>query len=199
MNNAIFVTASIACGKSSFIKIAKELGFDTISADEISHNMLKLYTNEIVQMFENYNILKNKEIDRKLLGKIIFSINNAKTKLENFLHPKIKEEILNQAKILDKLNKIFFIELPLYFESDNYKNLGKSLVIYSNKDLCIKRLMIRDNLDEVEALKRINSQIDIEYKKAQADFVIENIGSYEEFLKNSKKFLKDLKDKNEIL
>ncbi|MCV3482931.1 dephospho-CoA kinase [Campylobacter sp. CNRCH_2014_0184h] len=190
MQNAYFVTSSIAGGKSSFIKIVQNLGFDTLSADVIAHELLNENANSIAKLFDNDDLIIAGKIDRKKLGAIVFNDLNAKKKLEDFLHPKIKEVILQKAQILDKKNKAFFIELPLFFENNHYQNLGKSILIYAPKELLLQRLMQRDNLDENEALKRINLQLDIEEKLKKADFVIKNTSGYENFEKNVLNFLK---------
>ncbi|MCV3376853.1 MULTISPECIES: dephospho-CoA kinase [unclassified Campylobacter] len=190
MQNAYFVTSSIAGGKSSFIKIVQNLGFDTLSADVIAHELLNENANSIAKLFDNDDLIIAGKIDRKKLGTIVFNDLNAKKKLEDFLHPKIKEVILQKAQILDKKNKAFFIELPLFFENNHYQNLGKSILIYVPKELLLQRLMQRDNLDKNEALKRINLQLDIEEKLKKADFVIKNTSGYENFEKNVLNFLK---------
>ncbi|HEC1764157.1 dephospho-CoA kinase [Campylobacter sp. LMG 7929] len=190
MQNAYFVTSSIAGGKSSFIKIVQNLGFDTLSADVIAHELLNENANSIAKLFDNDDLIIAGKIDRKKLGTIVFNDLNAKKKLEDFLHPKIKEVILQKAQILDKKNKAFFIELPLFFENNHYQNLGKSILIYAPKELLLQRLMQRDNLDKNEALKRINLQLDIEEKLKKADFVIKNTSGYENFEKNVLNFLK---------
>lgn len=205
MKNAFFVTASIACGKSSFIKIANSMGFKSISADKIAHQILDNFSKELIEIFSPFNtdklnLINNHKIDRKNLGKIIFSNPQAKKILEDFTHPKIRIKILEQMQILEQENKPFFIEIPLFFESGTYKNLGKVILIYTSKELSLKRLMQRDNLNKEEALKRINALIDIEKKVSLADFVITNESSYEIFQKKSIKFIEKLsKETNEIL
>ncbi|WP_139452061.1 dephospho-CoA kinase [Campylobacter armoricus] len=200
MQDAYFVTSSIAGGKSSFIKIVQNLGFDTLSADTIAHELLDKNADSIVKLFNNNDLIIAGKIDRKKLGAIVFNDLNAKKKLEDFLHPKIKEKILQKAQILEKKNKAFFIELPLFFENNHYQNLGKSILIYTPKELLLQRLMQRDGLDKNEALKRINLQLDMEEKLKKADFVIKNDSSYEKFEKNVLKFLKyTLKACDEIL
>ncbi|CAM4100599.1 dephospho-CoA kinase [Campylobacter armoricus] len=200
MQDAYFITSSIAGGKSSFIKIVQNLGFDTLSADTIAHELLDKNADSIVKLFNNNDLIIAGKIDRKKLGAIVFNDLNAKKKLEDFLHPKIKEKILQNTQILEKKNKAFFIELPLFFENNHYQNLGKSILIYTPKELLLQRLMQRDGLDKNEALKRINLQLDIEEKLKKADFVIKNDSSYEIFEKNVLKFLKyTLKACDEIL
>ncbi|MCR2098531.1 dephospho-CoA kinase [Campylobacter upsaliensis] len=193
MKYAYFVSASIACGKSSFIKIANELGFESLSADLIANEITQKNAAVLAEMFL-LNLDKEGKIDKKALANLIFKDKKAKEKLENFMHPKIREELLRKMQILEQKGHIFFVELPLFFESDFYKNLGKSVLIYAPKNVSLQRLMQRDGLDKDEALRRIKSQMDIEKKREMADFVIENIGSYEEFRQNCVKFIKSLKE-----
>ena len=193
MKYAYFVSASIACGKSSFIKIANELGFESLSADLIANEITQKNAAVLAEMFL-LNLDKEGKIDKKALANLIFKDKKAKEKLENFIHPKIREELLRKMQILEQKGHIFFVELPLFFESDFYKNLGKSVLIYAPKNVSLQRLMQRDGLDKDEALRRIKSQMDIEKKREMADFVIENIGSYEEFRQNCVKFIKSLKE-----
>ncbi|WP_297447978.1 dephospho-CoA kinase [uncultured Campylobacter sp.] len=193
MKYAYFVSASIACGKSSFIKIANELGFESLSADLIANEITQKNAAVLAEMFL-LNLDKEGKIDKKALANLIFKDKKAKEKLENFMHPKIRKELLRKMQILEQKGHIFFVEIPLFFESDFYKNLGKSVLIYAPKNVSLQRLMQRDGLDKDEALRRIKSQMDIEKKREMADFVIENIGSYEEFRQNCVKFIKSLKE-----
>ncbi|EAI3921611.1 dephospho-CoA kinase [Campylobacter upsaliensis] len=193
MKYAYFVSASIACGKSSFIKIANELGFESLSADLIANEITRKNAAVLAEMFL-LNLDKEGKIDKKALANLIFKDKKAKEKLENFMHPKIREELLRKMQILEQKGRIFFVELPLFFESDFYQNLGKSVLIYAPKNVSLQRLMQRDGLDKDEALRRIKSQMDIEKKREMADFVIENIDSYEEFRQNCVKFIKSLKE-----
>ncbi|HEG0790225.1 TPA: dephospho-CoA kinase, partial [Campylobacter jejuni] len=54
MKNAFFVTASIACGKSTFIEIANSLDFKSISADKIAHKILDENALELEKIFSPF-------------------------------------------------------------------------------------------------------------------------------------------------
>jgi dephospho-CoA kinase len=107
------------------------------------------------------------------LGKLIFSDNEAKKKLEEFLHPLIKEQIIEEATIFEKAKKPYLVDIPLFFENRNY-DIEKSIVVYCDKDTQLKRVISRDGLETELALQRINSQMDIEKKKLLSTFVIDN-------------------------
>ncbi|EAK6959834.1 dephospho-CoA kinase [Campylobacter coli] len=196
MKNAFFVTASIACGKSTFIEIANSLGFKSISADSIAHEILDKYALELAQIFSKFhkkNLLKAEgKIDRKILGEIVFNNKEAKTILENFTHPKIRAQILEQMQILEQENKAFFVEIPLFFESGAYDGLGKVILIYAPKELSLKRIIQRDNLGLETAKARLDSQVNIEEKLEKADFIIKNTNSYADFRQECVKVIQEI-------
>jgi dephospho-CoA kinase len=170
--NAIALTGGISTGKSTVCNLFKLHGFLTIDADVIAHRLLDENSNKIASMFgEQY--VQNGKVLRKELGKIIFSNEENKLKLEALLHPLIKEEIIKESKIFEEQNKPYFVDIPLFFEKMSYP-IPKSLVIYTPKELQIQRLMKRDNIDENEAKLKISNQMDIEEKRKLANMVIDN-------------------------
>ena len=170
--NAIALTGGISTGKSTVCNLFKLHGFLTIDADKIAHRLLDENSHKIATMFgEQY--VENGKVLRKELGKIIFSNEENKLKLEALLHPLIKEEIIKESKVFEEQNKPYFVDIPLFFEKMHYP-IPKSLVIYTPKDLQIDRLMKRDKIDEAEAKLKISNQMDIEEKRKLADMVIDN-------------------------
>ena len=194
MKRVFFVTGCVASGKSSFMQIAKNSGFECISADEIAHQILALNSAKIAEILQNSSFLEGGKINRKKLGKLVFNDNALRKKLENFMHPKIRFNIMEK---INKAQGVIFVELPLFFETKNYENLGEVIVIYAPKELCLKRLMQRNSLNKNEALKRLNAQIDIEKKRKLADIIIENSSSQGEFETKCKEFLLNLRGENQ--
>ena len=170
--NAIALTGGISTGKSTVCNLFKLHGFLTIDADVIAHKLLDENSSKIASMFGNQYVQDNKVL-RKELGKIIFSNEENKLKLEALLHPLIKEEIIKESRIFEEQNKPYFVDIPLFFEKMHYP-ISKSLVIYTPKELQIQRLMKRDNIDENEAKLKISNQMDIEEKRKLSDMVIDN-------------------------
>ena len=170
--NAIALTGGISTGKSTVCNLFKLHGFLTIDADVIAHKLLDENSSKVASMFGNQYVQDNKVL-RKELGKIIFSNEENKLKLEALLHPLIKEEIIKESRIFEEQNKPYFVDIPLFFEKMNYP-ISKSLVIYTPKELQIQRPMKRDNIDENEAKLKISNQMDIEEKRKLANMVIDN-------------------------
>ncbi|MFW2379103.1 dephospho-CoA kinase [Aliarcobacter butzleri] len=170
--NAIALTGGISTGKSTVCNLLKLHGFLTIDADKIAHKLLDENSSKIEEMFGK-EYVENGKVLRKELGKIIFSNEENKLKLEALLHPLIKKEIIKESKIYEEQNKPYFVDIPLFFEKMHYP-ISKSLVIYTPKELQIQRLMKRDNIDEKEAKLKISNQMDIEEKRKLANIVIDN-------------------------
>jgi dephospho-CoA kinase len=188
--NAIALTGGISTGKSTVCKLFKLHGFQIIDADLIAHRLLDENANEISRMFGDQYVRDGKVI-RKELGKIIFSNEENKLKLEALLHPLIKDEIVKESKILEEQNKPYFIDIPLFFEKMRYP-IPKSLVIYTPRDIQIQRLMKRDNIDETEAKLKLSNQMDIEEKKLLADMVIDNSKTLEHLQAEVERIMKEI-------
>lgn len=192
MPKCIVITGSIGCGKSSVCSVLKEMGYEIVDADAISKTVSKTKTAQIEDAFgEEY--IENGQINTKKLGKLVFENKEAKKKLEAIMHPEIKKEIFKKIDELEKKDKIYFVDIPLFFESENYRELSPVAVVYAPRTVQLERIMRRDGLGEIDANNRIESQIDIEKKAKMADFVIDNSGSKEELQNNIEIFLKEAK------
>ncbi len=171
-NNAIVLTGGIATGKSTVAKLFMLHGFLTIDADKIAHKILDQNTNGIADLF-GQEFIENNKVNRKQLGNVIFNNIKEKEKLENFIHPLIKNQIITEAKEFEDNNKPYLIDIPLFFENSNY-DIKQSIVVYTSKQIQISRLMKRDQSTQMQALSRINNQMDIEEKKLLSTYIIDN-------------------------
>jgi len=170
--NGIVLTGGIATGKSTVANLFMLHGFLTIDADKIAHKLLDENINFISSTFGN-KFVQNNKVLRKELGNLIFNNLQEKQKLEQFIHPLIKQQIIEEAKLFEQKNKPYLIDIPLFFENKNY-DIKKSIVVYTPKDIQIQRLMKRDNSTKDEAISRINNQMDIEKKKLLSTYIIDN-------------------------
>ena len=190
-SHAIALTGGIATGKSTVGNLFKLHGFLTIDADKIAHSLLDIHNNDISDLFGKQYV-KDGKVQRKELGNLIFNDEVQKKRLEHFIHPKIKEQIIKEAKIFEEQKKPYFIDIPLFFETNNYK-IDKSLVVYTPLDIQIQRLMNRDNISKEEALIKINNQMSIEDKKSKASMIIDNSQNLKHLQKEVEKIVKELK------
>ncbi|WP_024791252.1 dephospho-CoA kinase [Lebetimonas sp. JS032] len=174
--NAIFLTGGIGTGKSTVASLLKLYGYKIIDADKISKKIFEEKKDKIKEIFGTDN--------RKKLRKIVFNDKEKLKILEDLILP-----VLELAKKHEKDGVIYFVDLPLFFEKQNYPEFDKVLVVYTPKDFQIKRVIKRDKVDEKGALSIINNQMNIEEKKKKADFVIENSKDLKYLQKEIEKFL----------
>ncbi len=174
LNHAIAITGGIATGKSSVCSLLKLYGYSIIDADMIAHNALESLKGKVLLEFGSDILDSNNNIDRKKLGEIIFNNNDRKTKLESILHPFIRNEILKQAEQLEQNSKIYFVDIPLFFEVKEKYPINRVLLVYAPKEIQLHRLIKRDNIDKNLAYKKIESQLDIESKKQASTYIIDN-------------------------
>lgn len=178
----IGITGGIATGKSTVSKILRDNGNLVIDADVLSRKVVEIGQpayNHIVMNFGKDILNEDKSIDRKALGRLIFSDSELKSKLNNITHPYIFQEIKKEISKKCRENKIIFLDIPLLFEEySKIIELGivfeETWLVYVNEKAQLSRLMKRDNLDREESKKRINSQMSMDTKYKMADVIIDN-------------------------
>jgi dephospho-CoA kinase len=179
MSILIGLTGNIGSGKSLVASYFKELGAFIIDADKICRELVVPYKPawvEIVGQFGNNYLNLDKTLNRSKLAVEIFENDIKRDALESILHPRIIEE---EKKIYSDYQKIdpqaiVIIDSALLIESKNYKNVHKVIIVKSNEELQIKRVMNRDNISRVAVKNRIQSQMSLEKKMIYADYHIDN-------------------------
>lgn len=183
----IAITGSISVGKSFVFNLIKEIEKDYIflDLDNLTH---KIYEKEEIK-------IKLKEIfktsNRKEISKIVFNDKEKMKKLNEIMHKKI---ILILKEYLENNNNIY-VDIPLLYELNLEKLFDKVILVYVNKENQIKRLMKRDKISKIQAMMKINSQMDIEEKK-KSRYIIDNNSNKEKTIENTIKILKEIKSDN---
>jgi len=153
---AIALTGSIATGKSTVASLLALNGMRIIDADTISHEILDASASWVEETFGS-EYLRLGRVDRPKLGNFVFSDDDAKRVLEEFLHPKIRAEIKKRSEKQDRLKFPYLIDIPLFFENNSYsipiqeKKERATWVIDNSKNL--KHLQ-KECEDFVEIIKK---------------------------------------------
>lgn len=189
----IAITGGIATGKSAVSRYLRTLGYPVIDADMIGHEVLELddVKKSLIQEFGKITDIEGK-IDRKQLGKIVFSEPEKLKTLDSITHCRIVEMILNQARELGKMSDEVFIEAAVLFEMGLDKYVDFIIVTDCPDEIRIHRMILRDHLSAEEADKRLKAQLPREEYLKRADFVIE---TSEELEKTFEKVFEMVKNK----
>lgn len=174
------MTGGIACGKSLAAHYFKELDVPVIDADAIALTLTTANPKILAQIYQHFGAVvfdAQGGLLRRKLREIIFSNETQRLWLENLLHPLILQQMQEATRHLNTRYCIWMI--PLLLEKNI--TVDRVLVIDCPTDMQIARLKQRDNLDEKQILAALKLQLSRESRLANADDVIENIGSKEDF------------------
>ncbi len=194
------LTGGIACGKSHALREFHKLGVLTIDADQITREVTQPHKpayKKIVEGFGTGILKSDRTIDRKKLGKIVFSDESARARLNKVVHPYIFEE--EQRKISEIENEsnnlrspILMVDAALMIETGSYHHYDIIIAVYCHPAIQLQRLVTRSNLSEKDALERINSQLPVLEKIKYAHYIIVNSGKLSETHEQIKHVLTEL-------
>ena len=147
-----------------------------------------------IDEFFGYDVFTSGKIDRKKLGALVFSNPDLKKKLEEIVHPRVKfelEKIFGQHKD----EEFVFISVPLLFEAGFETMFDKIILVTTDEETRLKRLIERDSLTREDAIERIKSQSEEKEKINLSDFVVKNDSDILNLEKQLTKIICDLKAK----
>ena len=192
----IGLTGGIGSGKSLAGDFFKSKNIDVIDADDLAQNALDREGEgykKFLDIFGETFLDENSEIDRKALRKYIFQNPEMKNKLEEIVHPIVQNGILNFINNSDSIYRIIIV--PLIAETNSSSFYDRVLAIDCKKEIQIERASKRDNSNEEQILKIIQSQASSEDRNKIANDVVENNNTKDEFLMS----LEDIHKKYVIL
>ncbi len=185
----IGMTGNIGSGKSEVARIFEQLGAKIFSADTLAKTIMvedKTVRADIASTFGKESYLPDGTLNRSYLAKKVFQDAKQLDALNSIVHPvvidTIQEEIIKQEKS-GKI-QVLVVEAALIFEANIQEMFDYIVVVTTEENECMKRVMKRDGLSRDEIVKRMKSQMDAKKKATQADFVIQNNGSLNDLKKN---------------
>ncbi|MFV2003571.1 MAG: dephospho-CoA kinase [Gammaproteobacteria bacterium] len=173
------LTGGIGSGKTTVSNLFEELGITIIDTDVIAHELVNNSSvlNEIVDTFGQKVLNQDETLDRKKLADIIFNQKTEKQRLENILHPRIRSKVNEQIQRLRSSENpphYVIVVIPLLFETGFADITDRIIVVMSDEENRINRIMQRDNRSTVEIRSIINHQVSDETRLRDADDIIEN-------------------------
>ena len=185
MTKTIAITGGIGSGKSTFCSKLKEKGFKIHSSDE---QVAKIYRNpekKFVTYLRTIGLSKSiskKNIDKKIISKIIFENKQIRKKLELYIFKivrKKRSDFIKQEK--QKKTKLIFIDIPLLFENNLEKQFNKVISIIASKRVRLKRLKKTRKMTENQFKNITRSQTSDVIRKKKSDYVIYNNSTLKDY------------------
>jgi dephospho-CoA kinase len=182
----VALTGGIATGKSYCLARFAELGAPTIDADQLARQVIAPGTpgfDAVAARFGKPVLRGDGGLDRDALGRLVFADATARRDLEAIVHPKVYEVIREWFERLGSSAAspaVAIADIPLLYETGRERDFDAVVVAHCERDQQLARLMERSGLTEVEAQRRIESQIPVAEKATRADFVIDTSGDFAE-------------------
>ena len=197
----VALTGGIACGKSLLSNFLRELGVETIDADDVVHELIP------------------DPAERRRTAAEVFADPEKRRALEAKIHPIGKEKIdewldrtsgTNRTTGTDVTNgtsacpdspgglggPVRVAIIPLLFEAHWEKNFDIICCVVSSREKQIERMMTTRGMTLAEAEARLAAQMPVEEKARRSQYVIRNDGTAEELRAEAQKFVDWLSSTN---
>ncbi len=186
IKRVIGLTGGVGMGKSTVSNhLADTYHLPVLDADIYARQAVEIGSPILQRIAQRYgeSILQaDGSLDRRQLGDIVFQQPDERRWLEQQIHPDVRDRMLQDAQNLTDAPAIV-MSIPLLFEANLTHLVTEIWVVMCDRNQQIQRLMERDLLTQDQALSRIQSQMPIEEKMAQADVVLDNRTTVEDLLK----------------
>ncbi len=188
MKKLIWLTGGSGAGKSMAAEIIREMDIFVVDADAVSKQILSKGSRaveEVIHAFGGGILLPCGEINRKELGKIVFSDSEKLAVLNNITHKYIKAQI---DKEIEGAKGMVVVDAPLPPKS--FANPDAVIAVVADDEIRLKRIVLRDSISYENAKNRLKSQISQKEYIKGADYVIINEGTPNDLQEEVKRVIK---------
>lgn len=172
----IGLTGNSGSGKGAVGKILEKHGCLVIDCDRVAHENMKkggIAYDGIVSAFGSEILDKDGEIDRKILGSIVFNDKEKLLKLNDITHKLVRRRIEEIIETNTQYNCIV-IDAPLLYEAKLMSICTKCWLVTADESVRLKRVMLRDGITEERAKERFRNQRDFFYIHDHFEVIIKN-------------------------
>ena len=192
----IGISGGIGAGKSTVARLFGELGCCVIDSDALAHEVLQ--TPEVKaqirawlgeQVFDG-----DGSVNRRAVGKRVFSDPGALEKLNKILHPRVgalRAEL--QAKAMgDPAIKAVVWDTPLLFETVLDGECDATIFVNALAEKRLERVMASRGWTGEEVARREKMQLSLDKKAKRADYSIDNTGDVSASLRQVQRVLSQI-------
>ena len=183
------ITGGSGCGKTTLLDAVRQAGGMVFDCDRIYHGLLET-DQTLLSAIENRfpHTVENGILQRKKLGELVFSDENALNDLNAITHAAVKSEVVRRLSSAPSLAAIDAIAL---FESGLSELCDVTVAVTAPEEARVARLMARDGISESYARSRIAAQHDAGWFREKCRCVLTNDGTKAQFAAKCLAFLQD--------
>lgn len=172
----IGITGPTGAGKTTALRVLKEMGAEILDADQIYHRLLEesgVMRDALVAAFGAEILNGERKVERARLAQAVYP--NRLEKLNSITHPFVVAEINHTIQLCNRNGcKAVTIDAIALIESGLGERCDYVVSVLAPLELRICRIMARDGIDESYARRRALAQKDEHYFRAHSDYVLEN-------------------------
>jgi dephospho-CoA kinase len=171
----VILTGGIGSGKTAVSDVFSALNVEIIDTDIISRQVVEpnsLGLSSLVNYFGEDILNPDQSLNRSALRALVFSNNNARTTLNQILHPLIEQEVSRQLELVNSSYSITVV--PLFDKNSSTYEYDRVLVIEAPESLQIERASKRDNCSPEHISQIMDTQLTNAQRRQQADDMIIN-------------------------
>ena len=186
----IGITGGTGSGKTTLLAQLKNHGALVLDCDAIYHDLLHRDPALLAAIENRFpGTVENGVLQRKKLGQIVFSDENALRDLNRITHGAVHQEVMAHLKPQAKLVAIDAIGL---FESGMDALCDVTVAVTAPEEVRVQRLIARDGISMDYAQKRIAAQPSSNWFRKKCDYTLENDGSPADFHAKCLAFLQEV-------
>ncbi|XP_039964772.1 bifunctional coenzyme A synthase isoform X1 [Bactrocera tryoni] len=161
----IGLTGGIASGKSIMCDRLLKKGAQILDCDKIAHQIYEpdqVCYQKIINHFGKDIVNKDRRIDRKRLGEIVFNDPKQLETLNNIVWPELLTEVKKRIRTVHDQHKcdVVVIEAAILLKAGWENECHEVWSTIVTPDLAVQRITQRNGLSEEEARKRVDSQME---------------------------------------
>lgn len=178
------LTGGIGSGKSSVAARLVERGATVVDADRIAREVVAPGTAGLEAVFARFGDgirAADRSLDRAALARIVFSDKGALADLEAITHPLIWAETARRMAAAPP-GQVRVHDMPLLVEKAMSADYQLVVVVLTDPETRVRRLVEHRGLDESDARARIGAQASDAQRRAAGDVLVSNDGSPEDLI-----------------
>lgn len=193
----VAVTGGMGSGQSSVCRFFEEWGCVVINADVEAKRVIQqnqALQSDLKNTFGKDIFYRNRQLNTKRLAELAFSDELQTRKLNQLVHPRMVESIIEKMEKARFSGKypLILVDAALIYEISIERNFDYIIVVNAPLNIRQQRVFERDKIGRKEFDDRISKQIKLEEKVKWADFVIENKKTLEDLKMNTRKIFDTL-------
>ena len=168
------LTGGIGCGKTTVLRLFRELGVPCFVADEVAGQYYEdvAFLKSILELFGDRVFRADGSVDKQAIARIVFADKVALASLNGLIHPRVMEDFRRWAG--DQHAPYVIFESAILYEYGLEQAVDKVIAVYVEKEERFRRLEQRDHATREALEARMRNQLSAEEKMDRADYVVLN-------------------------